>query len=176
MRLPLRLASPMRHIVVLLTLIAIGGLVYYSLAPTYPQRPDFTLPDLDGETRAITDFDGKVVVLNFWATWCIPCREEIPMLIEAQDDLGAAGLQIIGIAVDQRQPTAQFAHEYAINYPVLVDLSKAARVQDRYTKKGSPAAASLPFTAIIDRQGRIRARVPGKLDRAQFDKLVKPLL
>lgn len=138
-------------------------------------RPAFTLPDLNGRPRSISEFDGKVLLINFWATWCVPCRKEIPMLIEAQKQLGPAGLQVIGIAIDKRKPVAGFARHYGINYPVLVDMHKAARIQDRYTQPGDPAAV-LPYTVIVDRSGHIRASIAGRLKRTQLDALVQPLL
>ena len=98
------------------------------------------------------------------------------MLVEAQSDLGDAGLQVVGIAVDKLAPTAAFAKRYGINYPVLVDLNKAARIQDRYARLTDARAAVLPFTVIIDRRGRIRARVAGKLDRKRLESLILPLL
>lgn len=144
-------------------------------APDYPARPGFVLPDLSGTPRDIAEFDGQVLVLNFWATWCVPCRKEIPMLIEAQADYADAGLQIIGIAVDTRAAAGAFAKKYGINYPVLADPRDAARVQDAYTAESDPAAV-LPYTVVVDRKGRIRAQIAGKLDRARFDDLVLPLL
>lgn len=171
MRLP-QLALSL-FIILGLVVASVGAYVWHT--PSYPPRPAFTLPDLSGTPRPISSFDGQVLLLNFWATWCVPCRKEIPMLIEAQSDLGDQGLQIIGIAVDTRAATAQFAQRYGINYPVLVDRHKAARVQDMYTQPGDPAAV-LPYTVIIDPRGRIRASVAGRLDRARLNALVKPLL
>lgn len=171
----MRLNTPVRNVLIALALIVAGIGIYFSLAPNYPQRPDFTLPDLDGTSRSISDFDGKVLLLNFWATWCVPCRQEIPMLIKAQSELGGAGLQVIGIAVDKAKPTAAFAKRYGINYPVLVNLNKAARVQDEYTQPGDPAAV-LPYSVVIDRSGRIRAHIAGQLKRSSLDALVQPLL
>lgn len=171
----MRLKKPARNILILLILVAAGASAYAVLTPDYRMRPEFTLPDLSGTPRHISEFDGQVLVINFWATWCIPCREEIPMLIEAQADLGDEGLQVIGIAVDKRKAAAAFAKRYGINYPVLVDLQKAARVQDAYTQPGDPQAV-LPYTVIVDRRGRIRASVAGKLNRKQLEALVQPLL
>ena|SRR5699024_9896977 len=164
-----------RHCLIALLIVLAGGGIYWSLAPHDPPRPDFTMPDLAGTQRSISEFDGKVLVLNFWATWCIPCRQEIPMLIEAQTQLGDKGLQIVGIAVDNPKPTATFADQYGINYPVLVDLNKGARIQDEYTQPGDPAAV-LPYSVIVGRDGRIHASVAGQLKRAQLDSLVQPLL
>lgn len=159
-----------------LGLIAGGAMAAFVLrTPDYPRRPGFVLPDLSGTPRDIAEFDGDVLVLNFWATWCVPCRKEIPMLIEAQADYADDGLQIIGIAVDTRAAAAAFAEEHGINYPVLADPRDAARVQDAYTARNDPAAV-LPYTVVIDRRGRIRAQVAGKLNRARLEDLVLPLL
>lgn len=98
------------------------------------------------------------------------------MLIQAQAELGDAGLQIVGIAVDRRAPTAAFAQRYGINYPVLVGLTKGARIQDRYTAVTGAPPALLPYSVVIDRRGRIRADVTGKLNRARLEALVLPLL
>lgn len=172
----MRLTKPVRDILILLVIIAAGGIAYWVYTPNYPQRPAFTLTDLTGTPRAISEFDGKVLLLNFWATWCVPCRKEIPMLIEAQADLGDAGLQIIGIAIDRPKPTAVFAKRYNINYPVLVDRTKAARIQDRFTTLTGAPAALLPYSVVIDRHGRIRTDIIGKLSRARLEDLVLPLL
>lgn len=163
-------------VIITLCLVVVAGATAHMLAtPDYVQRPAFTLPDLDGTPRSIAEFDGQVLVVNFWATWCLPCRKEIPMLIRTQARLGDQGLQIIGVAVDQRAAAAAFAQRYGINYPVLADLHQAARVQDIYTQPDDPAAV-LPYTVIVDRQGRIRASVAGRLEQQQLLTLVKPLL
>ncbi len=157
--------------------LIVGGAVaaWVAYTPDYPPRPGFTLPDLSGAPRNIAEFDGQVLVLNFWATWCVPCREEIPMLIQAQRDYADDRLQIIGIAVDKREAASTFADEYGINYPILADARDAARVQDAYTAENDPAGL-LPYTVVVDRQGRIRTQVAGKLNRARLDDLVVPLL
>lgn len=172
----MRLNKPVRDILILLVIIAVAGAAYWWYTPHYPQRPAFTLTGLDGAQHSIADYDGQVVLLNFWATWCIPCREEIPMLVQAQADLGARGLQVIGIAIDKRKPTAAFSKRYEINYPVLVSRTGGARLQDNFTTLMDTAAAMLPYSVVIDRQGRVRADILGKLDRAQLNALVLPLL
>lgn len=172
----MRLNKPARNLFLLLLIVVAGGLAYWLYTPNYPPRPDFTLPDLSGTPRSISEFDDQVVLLNFWATWCVPCREEIPMLIEAQAELDDAGLQVIGIAIDRPKPTAAFAQRFNINYPVLVDPAKAAHVQDRFTALTDSPSALLPYSVIIDRQGRIRADVTGKLNRSRLNQLVLPLL
>lgn len=156
-----------------LLVAAIG--VYILAAPDTPHRPDFTLTDLRGEPRAVSEFDGDVLVINFWASWCAPCRKEIPMLIAAQNDYDDQGLQIIGVAVDTRGAASEFADRYNINYPVLVDPIAAARVQDDYTDNDTPAGV-LPYTVVVDRDARIAARLVGLVDRDRLDELVRPLL
>lgn len=160
----------------LIALAVAGGVfVYWQAAEDTPMRPDFTLADLSGQPRSIGDFDGQVVVLNFWASWCKPCRDEVPMFIDAQNEFGDRGLQIIGLAVDTPQAARGFAKEYGINYPVLANLTEGARIQDRYTGEGSPAGV-LPYTAIIDRDGHIVTRIAGALNHARLAGIVQPLL
>ncbi|MES1941915.1 thioredoxin [Salinisphaera sp. T5B8] len=159
----------------LAAVVVAGVFVYWNSANEKPYRPDFTLADLDGEPHAIADYDGQVVVLNFWASWCKPCREEVPMLIDAQREYADQGLQIIGIAVDKPEAAAEFAKRYDINYPVLADATEGARIQDRYTAEGAPAGV-LPFTAIIDRNGKVVARIAGALNHARLSDIVQPLL
>jgi len=148
---------------------------YRWAAPDTPYRPDFALTDLNGVEHRSADYDGQVVVLNFWATWCAPCRKEIPMLVDAQKRWGGQGLQIIGVAIDDAEPAAAFARRYAINYPVMAAPTEGARLQDRYTREGTPAGV-LPYTAIIDRDGRVSARIAGALSHDQFEDLIRPLL
>lgn len=172
----MRLKKPAVGALALVGLVAGGAVAAFFLhPPDYPPRPGFVLPDLSGTPRDIAEFDGQILVLNFWATWCVPCRKEIPMLIEAQADYAEEGVQIIGIAADTRAAAAAFAKKYGINYTILADPRDAARVQDAYTAEGDPAAV-LPYTVVVDRKGRIRAQIAGKLNRARFDDLVAPLL
>jgi thiol-disulfide isomerase/thioredoxin len=130
------------------------------------------LTDLEGKTQALSQWRGKVLVVNFWATWCEPCREEIPLFVRLQKEHGAGGLQFIGIAIDQRDKVAAFAREFGMNYPVLlggidtIDLSRQA---------GNRAGA-LPFTVIIDREGRVAAKKLGELKERELDTLLRPLL
>lgn len=133
--------------------------------------PEFALPDLSGDIRRSEEWRGEVLVLNFWATWCKPCREEMPMLASLQSELGDAGLQVVGVAVDELEPVRRFAAEYGIDYPLLVDLVGAVRLQDAVN-----GGAALPMTVVADREGLIRARVPGKLDRRRLEAIVQPLL
>lgn len=130
------------------------------------------LADLQGQTQALSQWRGKVLVVNFWATWCAPCREEIPAFVRLQDKYRARGLQFVGIAIDRRDPVLAFVREFGINYPVLlgdietVDLSRRA----------GNRAGTLPFTLVFDRTGKIAATEVGGIKEAQLQTLLMPLL
>jgi thiol-disulfide isomerase/thioredoxin len=110
-----------------------------------------SLPDVDGRNQALEQFRGKVVVVNFWATWCAPCREEIPDFIRLQDEWGAQGLQFVGIAIDEPEKVRQFSAEFAVNYPMLIGGYGAIELSRALGNK----LGALPFTTVIDREGRV---------------------
>lgn len=125
----------------------------------YPQAPEFTLEDLKGSKISLSNLSGKVVLLNVWATWCGPCKKEIPDFIEAYEQYKDKGLEIIGISVDRisQSKVLQFTEKYKINYPVAMTTSKL-------TKDYGPFPA-IPVTIIIDRNGKIRYRKIGQVDK-----------
>ena len=130
------------------------------------------LPNLAGGRATLERWRGKVVVVNFWASWCPPCREEIPGLVRIQQKLAANGLQIVGIAVDSVDKSRQAATEMAISYPVLV-----AEVQIiDITRRLGNRAGGLPFTIVLDREGRLVTTHLGLLSEAQLERLITPLL
>jgi peroxiredoxin len=121
-------------------------------APRPPERrPDFSLPDLEGIERNISDWDGQILVVNFWATWCSPCRQEIPDFIELQAEYGNRGVQFLGVAVDRPEEAAAFASEFGLNYPSLVGEAEALEVNAAFGN----SIGALPYTAIVDRAGRV---------------------
>ena len=131
-----------------------------------------TFPDLAGNSTTLSHWQGKVVVVNFWASWCPPCREEIPGLIRMQGRYAANGVQIVGIAVDSAEKSRQAAAEMTINYPVLVAGLEAI---DLTRKLGNPAGG-LPYTIVLDRQGGLVATHLGLLSEAQLEQILRPLL
>ncbi|MDX1610324.1 MAG: TlpA disulfide reductase family protein [Halofilum sp. (in: g-proteobacteria)] len=134
--------------------------------------PAVELPGLDGQPRSLAEFDGRVILLNFWATWCPPCLEEIPALSALQAQLGNRGLQVIGLALDEREATREFAAELGIDYPVLIGGDAAFALSERFGN----LPATLPYTAVIDREGIIRAVHRGALTQSEAADLVRPYL
>jgi thiol-disulfide isomerase/thioredoxin len=132
--------------------------------------PDFTLQSLDGKNMSLSDLRGKAVLLNFWATWCGPCKIEMPWFIELQKQYGSQGLQIVGVAMDDssKEDIAKFANDMGVNYPVL--LGKEA-VGDAYG--GVPA---LPETFFIGRDGKIVDKIIGLKGRAEIEDSIKKAL
>jgi len=131
--------------------------------------PDFTVTDLDGRKLTLSHFKGKVVLLNFWATWCAPCRTEIPHFVEMQNKFGPEGLQVIGISMDDdAKPVREFYQQYRLNYPVALGDDKLA---DRFG-----GVLGLPVNFIIDREGRVHSRYLGATDVSVFDSDVSYLL
>jgi thiol-disulfide isomerase/thioredoxin len=109
------------------------------------------LPDPAGKEQRLDQWRGKVLVVNFWATWCAPCREEMPEFIKAQSEFGAKGLQFVGIAVDQPDKVSEFVKEIGLNYPALVGGFGAMEL----SKTLGNNVMALPFTVIVDRKGAI---------------------
>lgn len=132
---------------------------------------DFRLPDLDGETRRLADWDGSVRLVNFWATWCAPCRREIPLLKEIQDSHAEHGIRVIGIAVDERQPVAQYAKEMDFNYPVLIGQEDAIAAGESF----GIDFLGLPFTLIIAPDGELLNVHLGELKREHADAMLEVL-
>jgi thiol-disulfide isomerase/thioredoxin len=132
--------------------------------------PDFSLQALDGKTTKLSDFRGKAVLLNFWATWCAPCKIEMPWFVELQRQYGPEGLQIIGVAMDDAstKDIADFAKEMGVNYPVL--LGKEA-VGDEYG-----GVQFLPENFYIDRNGKVVDRAFGLKGRGEIEDEIKKII
>lgn len=127
---------------------------------------DTPFADLSGKTRRVVDWQGQVRVCNFWATWCAPCREEIPLLVAAKQQYAARGLEVIGIGVDRVEKIREFADKYKITYPILVAGSEAIDVMREIGNK----AGGLPYTVVLDRTGRIVERRLGAYEKAELER------
>ncbi|MGE5088668.1 MAG: TlpA disulfide reductase family protein [Candidatus Levyibacteriota bacterium] len=130
------------------------------------------LPDLDGRTQALSQWRGKVMVVNFWATWCAPCREEMPQFVAVQTARGTKDVQFVGIAVDQAEKVREFAKQIGLNYPALIGGFGAIEL----SKSLGNSLSALPFTVVLDRRGRVAERHLGPVARAQLDRLLDRLL
>ncbi len=143
-------------------------------APPQPAMPDpvthpaFTLPDVDGVDREFSDWDGTHRLINFWATWCAPCRREIPLLNAFQEEHGDDGFQIIGIAVDFPDLVAEFAEEVEFNYPILTGQQDAMAVAET----SGVEFIGMPFTMIVARDGELLGAYLGELHQNHLDDIV----
>jgi cytochrome c biogenesis protein CcmG/thiol:disulfide interchange protein DsbE len=164
----------MRKISVLLLVTTFVWLIFTSaigaaLRVEDPVAPAFKLKDIKGNNVFLSDYKGKVIFLNFWATWCPPCRAEIPDFIEAYDELNEKGLEIIGISLDVGgiQKVRSFVKNNKMNYPVVMGSQK---VVDDY-KPGE----FIPTTIIIDRQGRIKHKHVGIMSKKMIERFFKEI-
>lgn len=130
------------------------------------------LPDLGGRIQPLAQWRGRVVVVNFWATWCAPCREEIPLLVRLQDQYAARGLQLVGVAIDQADKVRPYAAEMRMNFPILI----AGADTIELTRRLGNREAVLPFTVIIDRAGRIADRHVGAAQEGPLEAQLLALL
>jgi thiol-disulfide isomerase/thioredoxin len=128
--------------------------------------------DLDDKLQPLQQWRGQVVVLNFWAPWCPPCREEMPDFIKLQDKYHERGLVFIGVALDEKIKVQAFADEIGVNYPILLGEMEAVDL----ARKIGNRLGGLPFTVVIDRNGSIVASEVGGLTMVRMEKIVLPLL
>ena len=134
------------------------------------QAPDFDLATLDGRRVKLSDFRGKAVLLNFWATWCPPCKIEMPWFVDLQNQYGKDGLVVLGVAMDDTEPPkiAEFAHEMGVNYQVLLGTDQ---VSDDYGN-----VQYLPTTFYVDRNGIIVDKAAGLFSREEIENDIKKIL
>lgn len=128
-----------------------------------------SFPDLSGRVRRLSEWQGRVTLFNFWATWCAPCREEMPLLDATASKFG---LSVVGIGIDSADKIAEFAAKIGVRYEILVATSSAVQLMKDL---GNPGGG-LPFSLLLDRAGRIAARKLGALNRAKLEEIVTPLL
>ncbi|NDE87062.1 MAG: TlpA family protein disulfide reductase [Gammaproteobacteria bacterium] len=127
--------------------------------------PDFTLATLEGPPRALSSFDHPSLIVNFWATWCAPCRREIPLLRQLRTERGARGVEVVGVAVDFREDVLKYARDIGLDYPLLIGEEDGVAAADLFG-----VSTAFPFTIFADAQRRIVAVKIGELhaDEAAF--------
>lgn len=132
--------------------------------------PDVAFKDLHGRTVRLSAYRGRVLLVNFWATWCPPCRAEMPDLVRLQKEYAGRGLQIVGIAQPplKQSEVRRFTRRVKVNYPILLGTNEISTL--------FAAGEILPVTFIVDRMGNLRERIVGILEPEEFDEKVKPLL
>lgn len=130
-----------------------------------------TLVDLAGNPRRLSEWQGRILVCNFWATWCAPCRKEIPMLMSARGKYDRSDLEIVGIAIDKPAKVVEFAASLKISYPILLAEAEGLDLMRRLGNN----AGGLPYTVITDRQGSVVHRKLGALQQADLDSILGPL-
>ncbi|HEY6073049.1 MAG TPA: TlpA disulfide reductase family protein [Anaerolineales bacterium] len=131
--------------------------------------PALRLSDLDGKEHALEAYRGKVVLINFWATWCAPCQSEMPELVKLQRKYAAKGLQILGVTYEPEKPTAvnRVARKFKINYPLLFgseELSKLYKIEE-----------VLPVSILVDREGKMQSQILGMIDTKDVEEKIAPL-
>ena len=129
-------------------------------------------PDLQGQRRTLSEWRGKVLVVNFWATWCPPCLKEIPAFVDLQRQHGPAGLQFVGVALDAREEVASFVAKREINYPILFGEEDVAR----YMQEQGNKIGALPFTLVFDRSGALRHTQQGEWAAADAARVLTGIL
>lgn len=131
-----------------------------------------SLTDLAGNEQALGQWQGKVLVLNFWAPWCPPCRKEMPGFIRLQEKYAGQGLQFVGIALDEQDKVQAYVDEIGVNYPVLLGGMGAVMLGQAAGNR----LGGLPYTLILDKLGKPIATLTGAIDEGRLEEMVRPLL
>lgn len=169
----MRCINLLLRFVALLTLVALAGPVRSQALNNAWDLPPVVLDDPAGVSHNLYDWHGKVIMLNFWASWCKPCQAEIPHLIAWQKQYREHNLQVIGIGIDEPVAIRNFIRTFGIDYPVLIAESKTHA--DLLPGWGNPKQV-LPYTIVIDRDGSLHFAQTGILEQEVFEDYVLPLL
>ncbi|MFI3195514.1 MAG: TlpA disulfide reductase family protein [Methylococcaceae bacterium] len=161
--------------IVLVALLALtGGIAvkHFMAQSEISSLPAVSLPDLSGKSHDLSEWQGKIRVINFWATWCPPCRKEIPDFIALQQAYADKGVIVLGIAIDDQRAVSEFLQDIHINYPILM----ASDVGIALTRQLGNTLSVLPFTLIVDPQGKILHRHYGEFSKEKLIDIINPLL
>ena len=149
-----------------------SGVIIPKTDQALSKRIAFTLADLNGQMQSISQWDNQVILLNFWATWCPPCRKEMPDFMHVYDKYKDRGFVVLGVGIDKQEQILDFINTMKINYPILIGERDAMTVSHQYGNRHG----ALPYSVIIDKQGMIRYQAAGLISRKQLESLIKPLL
>jgi thiol-disulfide isomerase/thioredoxin len=134
--------------------------------------PTFSLPDLAGKQRSSDEWQGKIRVINFWATWCPPCRKEIPQFMALQTELAGQGVVFLGVAIDDEKAVKNYNEDLLINYPLLIATDAGVALARQF----GDVMDAVPYTVIVNQQGQIVYRQPGEVTKEQLMSVISPLL
>ncbi len=174
--------KPTRILVIALVGLLVGALtgigikMYQTKQSVRPAKaavlerlPEFAYPDLQGRLRHGSEWRGNILVLNFWAAWCPPCREETPLFVDLQEQYARDNVRFVGIAIDDREPVADFADTYGVEYPILLGDLEAVALSHRLGNRND----ALPYTVVAEPGGRILARFTGGVSREQIEPVIR---
>jgi len=165
-------------LIIIVALLAVGGGIIARgfLSPTEQVNPtplpEFNLPDVSRNEHNISEWQGKIRIINFWATWCPPCLKEIPEFIALQEQYADKGVQFIGIAIDDLEPVEKYLASTKINYPILI----AGVTGITLAQQLGNSVDAVPFTVVVNRQGQIIHQHRGEFSREQIMEIITPLL
>ncbi|CAK0752248.1 cytochrome c biogenesis protein CcmG, thiol:disulfide interchange protein DsbE [Gammaproteobacteria bacterium] len=151
-----------------------GGisLSVFSEPPTLRKEGAFSLPDVTGQVRNSSEWLGKVVILNFWAPWCSPCRKEIPGFLDLYHTYRDKGLVVVGVAIDKPDEVLRFVADFSVDYPNLLGEEFGLGLVTRYGNR----SGGLPYTVVIDREGKVIYTRLGELSVTDAERVIRPLL
>jgi len=133
---------------------------------------EFSLPDISGAQRSSSEWKGKILIINFWATWCPPCLKEIPEFIALQEQYADKGLQFVGIAIEEQEPVSEYLKTLHINYPILIGEDKGIALSQQLGN----IINAVPFTIVVNPQGQVIHRQPGEFSREKILEIITPLM
>ncbi len=153
-------------------IVARGWWTQWAGQRTGAETADFTLPDSEGRQRSLSEWRGKILVVNFWASWCGPCLHEIPEFIRLQEEWRDKGVQFIGVALEDKEAVSDYMRRVVLNYPVLIAGDAGLGLSYRLGN----VLNAVPFTLVVDAAGKIIFRRPGELNREQLLAALAPVL